>query len=338
MKEGLRLWLRGQTTSRDCNTYIRPFRRLTRGGLPGKVLQNKLRIQWAPIFRYLEDGVSAALPRDTANMTVQEIGVYYDKCVEFLRERVSYCFAREKGGALAWSTATWANKIQRSSVLKYGTDADKSFLKVATKRNNPHRGATRKRKRALLEFPKYPERQKRRQEQGRREVQLPNDERTQARPPRVAPADETDEFARAFSGIEVDEATRAPSKEVLDEVREELRVARTAERNMAVRNATLFINPLDSRRQLHRNYGDNSAISRQRYGEQTLAAAIDGRGTGHRLCAIVGCTRNDLTPTHSCYRNGCNKLLHNLCAQANNLSSNGNELNMYCSTACKGND
>lgn len=71
---------------------------------------------------------------------------------------------------------------------------------------------------------------------------------------------------------------RAPPKEVLDQVREELRVARTAERNMAERNATLFINPLDSRRQLHRNYGDNSAISRQRYGEQTLAAAVDGTG------------------------------------------------------------
>jgi hypothetical protein len=45
-----------------------------------------------------------------------------------------------------------------------------------------------------------------------------------------------------------------------------------------------------------------------------------------------------LTPDHPCYRDGCSKVVHNLCAQGNNLCSKGNELNMYCSIVCKGND
>jgi len=52
-------------------------------------------VSWCGIFRYLENGVSMDPPRATA--TEKELITYYDKCVTFLKERVSYCFKNGKG-------------------------------------------------------------------------------------------------------------------------------------------------------------------------------------------------------------------------------------------------
>jgi hypothetical protein len=52
-------------------------------------------------------------------------------------------------------------------------------------------------------------------------------------------------------------------------------------------------------------------------------------------CAIKGCTFGTaLKADHKCY-NKCGRVVHNLCAQANNLCDEDNELDMYCSIECK---
>ena len=310
LKEGLRLWLRGLTTSTDCKQRVRPFRRSTMEGLPGKKIRTKFKLQWKALFLYLEKHVPTSLPRETAHMTTEEIESYYRECVQVLKDRVSYCFANVDPSG--WSTSTWVNRISRSSILKLGTEVDRSYLEEASYRNQPRVGVTRKRQ--LLEAPKYPGRQNRRQKQ------LSAGRDLLARETRLIPVGNEQEersFAEAFPLVEMDDEMIARGKESFAEAerinRAELEGEATA-RASSARHAEVFVSPFDPQRQVQRNYGgDISGFSREAYGE-ILAPAIDGSGTGHRLCAIAGCTRNDLTPSRSCYRNGCTKLVHNLCA------------------------
>jgi hypothetical protein len=69
------------------------------------------------------------------------------------------------------------------------------------------------------------------------------------------------------------------------------------------------------------------------------AAAAAGRPTykGRGCCAVQGCTRasGSTDHDHQCYKRGCPYFVHNLCVQDHFLSDDDNELNMYCSTACK---
>ena len=80
---------------------------------------------------------------------------------------------------------------------------------------------------------------------------------------------------------------------------------------------------------LHNN-GDNSRNARDRY-----VSLLDGVVNNGTPCCIPGCAWSRNVPDHPCYRNSCTSLIHNLCAQANNLTDDDNELNMFCSPACK---
>ena len=102
-------------------------------------------------------------------------------------------------------------------------------------------------------------------------------------------------------------------------------------------NTRMFVHP--ATQQLDRNHGDNSRIHRERYMNE-LGRALDERKDG-TVCPIPGCMMNHprgLKPTHHCHGNGCSSRVHNLCAQRLNLCSRTNELNMYCSAQCKGDD
>ena len=81
---------------------------------------------------------------------------------------------------------------------------------------------------------------------------------------------------------------------------------------------------------LHNN-GDNSRSARDRY-VALLDSVVVNNGTP---CCIPGCTWSKNVPDHRCYRESCTNLVHNLCAQANNLTDDVHDLNMYCSPACK---
>jgi hypothetical protein len=108
---------------------------------------------------------------------------------------------------------------------------------------------------------------------------------------------------------------------------------------------------------LPRNYGDNSNIGRARYAavldsERKMPARKKPPPSAKTpaqkrlppmaktpplttMCAIKGCNFGTrLQADHKCY-NKCGRVFHNLCAQANNLCDNDNELDMYCSMECK---
>jgi len=380
LKEGLRLWFGGQTVSEDGTQVIRPFRKLALSLLP-KRLHNTYKVQWRPIFTYIEagmkdmeeDGGGMILP---TNFTGDDLEKYYAACLEFLRGRVSYCF--KKGNAGTWSTGTWSNRIQRSTVMKMGTDEDKRQLGDATKRNVPKTGGTR-RKRWQHDRPRYLERQQKRQ-------QIDNhgdharggyvvgghhhDERRRHRLQSNQDGNGNDHggsFLDAFADVgEMTEAMQQRDMEIQEQVALEDQAGRIEHAQQQLRETGFFATP--QARVMNRD--DLSGFHRQAFAQRELAQLLanssdddedkrgeqekpddeddeegttppgeEGRGTSRGpsvgKCPIPGCTWALLMANHPCYRAGCTKYVHNLCAQGSNLCDDNNELNMYCSVQCK---
>ena len=75
------------------------------------------------------NGNENALPGDTKTMTNDDIQNYYDASVMILKERVSYCFAKNDK-CLIWALATWCTKISGSHISLFGTESDKDILPI----------------------------------------------------------------------------------------------------------------------------------------------------------------------------------------------------------------
>jgi hypothetical protein len=138
LRQGTRLWFKGMTTSVDGGDRILPFRKLDLKMLP-KELKNGFKLAWLPIFKYLEE-FETEIPKHGSEITDKMIEEYYNDCVDYLKERVSYCF--EKGDAMNWTLSTWSKKVQRSYIEKHGNQSDKEHLKEATP-SNKERGFKR---------------------------------------------------------------------------------------------------------------------------------------------------------------------------------------------------
>jgi hypothetical protein len=91
---------------------------------------------------------------------------------------------------------------------------------------------------------------------------------------------------------------------------------------------------------LRRNYVDNSNIGRKQYtevldSEQPTAKKPAKKPPPTTTCAIQGCTFGTVIQAdHKCY-NKCGRVLHNMCAQNNDMCDDDNELHMYRSMECK---
>jgi hypothetical protein len=156
LKEGLRLWFRGQSISADGSKRIRPYRQIKLALLPKK-LKDQFKLHFSPIYTYLEKNApSEAL---SVQSSIEDIDKCYKTSVDFpKRRRVSYCFQGDRN-PLEWSVATWSNCTRRSSIEKHGTEKDKEYLEAASWRNQPK--TTKSRKREVAAKPLYPKRQRR---------------------------------------------------------------------------------------------------------------------------------------------------------------------------------
>lgn len=179
LREGLNLWLKGQTLSADGSTFVRPFRRFKTNGKFHGIFSNELKrafkSQWG-IFEYLEKHIEDRLPSDTKAMSVEEIEAYFQKCVDVLQTRVSYCFEGSCDNPIGnWAIGNWTNKTQFSSIQDRGTASDKALLPAAGNRNRAHPGLKRKRsqKPAALYTNRQQIRQARRAPQGGNDVTAP---------------------------------------------------------------------------------------------------------------------------------------------------------------------
>jgi hypothetical protein len=220
LREGLRIWLRGQSVSTDGAKVVKPFRKLTLPGLPGPSLKNKYKVQWKPIFSYMEENGAYKVSRSTQQMTDGEIERIYDQCVNFLKDDVSYCFQSRQLTPTNWGLETWSLKTRRSTILKKGTEADKAKVVLATNQNQARRPSTRP-GRQMATNPLY--------RYGTDSVSVwtgssgttihPN-KKTNNLQERAQ--DDGDAFGNAFENVELSEAAHARGQEIEQEVNAEL--------------------------------------------------------------------------------------------------------------------
>jgi hypothetical protein len=106
---------------------------LTLAMLPGN-LNATLRTQWLPIFKLLEEKL-ATQSTETFEDDEDEIEQKYMRCLAHLKERVSYCWNKNKLDPAQFTLGTWSNKTSRSAILKHGNVTDKEKLSEPSNRN-----------------------------------------------------------------------------------------------------------------------------------------------------------------------------------------------------------
>lgn len=158
LREGLRCWLKDQVVSTDGLEKVKAFKTIAPNMLPN-TLSRQFRTNWQPIFKFL-DPVLKELPRDTNELTDEAFARVFVDCMDFLKERVSYLW-KERSNPREYGVGTWSNKISYSSIKKFGTNSDKTFLTEPTKRNKEKR-QNLKRKRQRKENTRHPKSQQQR--------------------------------------------------------------------------------------------------------------------------------------------------------------------------------
>jgi hypothetical protein len=151
LDSGWRLWLIGmsfESVGPDgviFNSPIRPFRKLNPSFLPTEA-KKILKLHWQPIFRLMEQAPGLQINEDFSQITSQDLMKSFEEARAFLKERVSYVFNKNRAQPDTWEISTWSRHVQRSSILKYGTDKDKEHLPPETQSNKPRKQGKRKKK------------------------------------------------------------------------------------------------------------------------------------------------------------------------------------------------
>lgn len=159
IKDGINFWFRGLSVGNDGN-YVKPFRELNTKGLPKK-LGNEYKLHWTGCFKHLESSGIVIPTSNTRNTTQATIDNIYSQFEAWIKQRFTYCFGEHGQNLSKWTIGTWACKMTRSSVMKYGKESDKAFLPEATVRNRSN-NRNKKRNRQTAQNPLYRGRQERR--------------------------------------------------------------------------------------------------------------------------------------------------------------------------------
>jgi hypothetical protein len=93
LREAVRFWLCGQSVSSNGQQRVKPFKNLNHGMLPTQDLKNAYKLNWNKVFAFLADGVD--FPTHSS-LTEDQIDETCNKCIDYLKSRVAYCFATTK--------------------------------------------------------------------------------------------------------------------------------------------------------------------------------------------------------------------------------------------------
>ena len=202
------------------------------------------------------------------------------------------------------------------------------------------RGNNQKRKRKEKPNPLYLHRQQKRSKKNSPAASAGAQNQQQRQ--RQQPA--ANAFEQAFGHMQMTEAMQRRDQEINQEVLCEMELDVTrhlAERartgDAVATDGTLLFTRQSTGAVLHNN-GDNSQNARTRYTNllgEFVEQEIPNAATTGTPCCIPGCQWSQNVPDHRCYRSSCTRLVHNLCAQSNNLTDDEHEVNMYCSRICK---
>ena len=105
---------------------VRPYRLLGRKSLPRYVHQ-VFSLSWEPIFHIIQ-----AAPLNNFDMDVKET---FKIALGYLKARVKYVFSSPKMKPETWCVTYWSVRVQKSSIMKRGTEPDKARLPKPTRKN-----------------------------------------------------------------------------------------------------------------------------------------------------------------------------------------------------------
>jgi len=163
LRSGLRFWFNGLTLG-NSSDFVKPFRHITLKGLHTDALKNTYKLTWRRVFKLLDMIEGITIPAASVNtVSESQFSSIYDKLLEFLRDRFSFCFTMTENPHITWTLGTWASRTSRAEVMKRGTDRDKSFLPPASYRNFQNGRSNNNRKRKKRDTVLYPHRQEKRQ-------------------------------------------------------------------------------------------------------------------------------------------------------------------------------
>jgi hypothetical protein len=331
------------------------------------------RTQWLPIFRCLQE-VLTPQSTETFENDEDEIEKKYKRSLAHLKERVSYCWNKTdptKFTLATWSNKTSRSAIMKCG---NSGDREKLSEASNRNCVRPNQRRKKKIVDKPL-YPTRQRRRIEQQRRVVNEIdEDPHDGEEETRANEMDEDDGFNDFAEAFLNVplnpQLTDAQAQRDKETLEEVvraMEDGERAAAAHRQVAgdavaTDGSRLFVQRPPAGLPL--NHGDNSYIGRQRYAkvldsaEKQPARKKPPRTTTARkkkpprtttaqkkpppttiesppTCAIQGCAfGTGLIADHKCH-NKCGRVFHNLCAQANDLCDDYNELDMYCSMECK---
>jgi len=121
-----------------CQAPIRPIRALKLDMMPKKVKQN-FQLHWRPIFSMMEQAPGLIVRQDIRNVDAAYLTTSFVTAKVYLKTRVSYVFMNRRANPDGWEISTWSRMVQRSSIMKHGTDDDKANLPGSTSNRNQPR-------------------------------------------------------------------------------------------------------------------------------------------------------------------------------------------------------
>ena len=132
-RRGWELWLLGMNT--PDGKKICPFRLFTGKTVPQSIYK-KIKLEWQPILRKMENTPGMPLLDDVNQETVDST---FMLATDYLKDNIcSFLFKDDKKRIETWMLGTWSKCTQYSHIKKYGTDNDISNLPNETIRNKAH--------------------------------------------------------------------------------------------------------------------------------------------------------------------------------------------------------
>ena len=146
---GWKLWMGGQPNYRIKNKNdkvqlapIRPYRLLDCKLLPPK-LASVFRLKFLPIYTLMSETPELEFKSNTEVLDANYYNESYKMAKQHLQTRVSYIFDNDKWQPDNWLIGTWSLRVQRSSIMKNGTEDDINKLGDGTKYNKKRKPKVR---------------------------------------------------------------------------------------------------------------------------------------------------------------------------------------------------
>jgi hypothetical protein len=96
--------------------------------LPTKEQRNKLKLEWHPIFKLMEEAPDVVIPSNPGDISAELVNESFARATEYTKQRASYIWNISKSKPANWSLGEWSKHTLRSAIETHGMSSDKALL------------------------------------------------------------------------------------------------------------------------------------------------------------------------------------------------------------------